>query len=386
MGAINDNNRQGSQDPFSATSSVNQSRFQTKQALKQEVQTSYLARIDKCESKEETSGASYVSATPLAAQTDAEGNKLEMVSLPKLPHVRYQQGIAAFIVDPVPGDIMVMSVCKHDISKIKQGVTEPAPANSTRNFSMSDSVAVGAVHTKTPTNHITLRQDDTLFSRCPQGYEWQTDKTIKETALEDRIIELGRDKTEHIGQNQTLNVDKDQTCTIQGNRTVTVEKDSTHTINGQRTETIAKDSTHTINGNQSTTVAQSWTLTVNQDGTATITGNFTASIQGNATISVQGNLDASAQGSVSITSASSATIKATSVTIDAPTTTITGNLSLGGNLSAGSGGGGGQGTFNGSLVSKQTITGQQDVVAGSISLKSHIHGNGNEGNPTTGPM
>lgn len=370
MGAINDDNRQGSQDPFSVTSPVNQTRFQTNQALKQDVQTSYLARIDKCESTEETSGASYVSATPLTAQTDAEGNKLEMVSLPKLPHVRYQQGIAAFIVDPVPGDIMVMSVCKHDISKIKQGVTEPAPANSTRNFSMSDSVAVGAVHTKTPTNHITLRQDDTLFSRCPQGYEWQTDKTIKETALEDRIIELGRDKTEHIGQNQTLNVDKDQTCTIQGNRTVTVEKDSTHTING----------------NQSTTVAQSWTLTVNQDGTATITGNFTASIQGNATISVQGNLDASAQGSVNITSASSATIKASSVTIDAPTTTITGNLSLGGNLSAGSGGGGGQGTFNGSLVSKQTITGQQDVVAGSISLKSHIHGNGNEGNPTTGPM
>ena len=54
MGAINDDNRQGSQDPFSATSAVNQTRFQTKQALKQEVQTSYLARIDKCESKEET--------------------------------------------------------------------------------------------------------------------------------------------------------------------------------------------------------------------------------------------------------------------------------------------------------------------------------------------
>lgn len=378
MGAINDNNRQGSQNPFSATSVVNQTRFQTTQALKQEVQTSYLARVDKCESKEETTGATYVSVTPLTSQTDAEGNMLEMVSLPKLPFVRVQQGIAAFVLDPVPGDIMVMSVCKHDISKIKEGVTEPAPANSTRNFSQSDSVAVGAVHTKTPTNHITLRQDDTLYSRCPQGYEWETDKTIKETALEDRIIELGRDKTEHIGQNQTLNVDKDQTCTVQGKRTITVEQDCTHTING----------------NKETTVAQNWTLTVNQDGTVTITGNFTGSIQGNASLSVQGNLSASvqgsltaeAQGAVSISTSAAATIKASSVTIDAPETTITGNLSLGGNLSAGGGGGGGQGTFNGSLVSKQTITGEQDVVTGGISLKSHIHGNGNEGNPTTGPQ
>lgn len=370
MGAINENNRQGVQDPFSVTSPVNQSRFQIEQSLKQSVQTSYLARIDKCDSKEETTGASYVSATPLTSQTDAEGNAMEMVSIPKLPFVRTQQGIAAFIIDPIPGDIMLMSVCKHDISKIKQGTKESEPANSTRAFSQSDSVAVGSVHTQVPTNYVLLRQDNTLKSRCPDGYEWETDKTIKETALEDREIELGRDKKEHIGQNQTLSVDKDQTVTIQGQRTLTIEQDNTRTING----------------NDNTTIAKNLSLTINQDGNITITGNFTGTINGNATLSVQGSLDATVQGSVNITSSSSATIKATSVTIDAPETTITGNLSLGGNLSAGSGGGGGQGTFNGSLLSKQTITGQQDVVTGGISLKSHIHGNGNDGNPTTGPQ
>ena len=68
MGAIDDETRQGAQTAYASTSMVNQTRFQTTQAIKREVQTSFLARIDKCESAEETTGATYVSLTPITAQ------------------------------------------------------------------------------------------------------------------------------------------------------------------------------------------------------------------------------------------------------------------------------------------------------------------------------
>lgn len=361
MGAIDDETRKGAQSAYAHTSTVNQTRFQTTQAIKREVQTSFFGRVDKCESKEETTGATYVSVTPMTAQTDAEGNKLEMVSIPKLPFVRHQQGIAAFVLDPVPGDLGIISVVKHDISNIKQGVTEPQPPASARAFSQSDGVYVGAVHTKVPTNHITLRQDDTLYSRCPQGYEWETDKTIQETAGEDRIIELGRDKSETIGQNYTQEVGKDSNTTVQGNWTLTVNQDGTATITGN------------------------FTGTIQGDATLTVQGNATVSVNGDLTASVQGAANATVQGAVNVTTSSTATLKATAITLDAPETTITGNLSLAGNLSAGGGGGGGgTGTFTGSVVAQQTITGEQDVVGHGISLKDHTHGGVESGPSSTG--
>lgn len=387
MAEINDDTRKGAQDAYSTTSTVNQTRFQTTQALKRDVQTSYLARVDKCESTEETSGATYVALTPLTAQTDAEGKKLEMLSIPKIPFVRVQQGIAAFVLDPVPGDIGVVSVCKHDISPIKQGVTEPVPPGSPRNFSQSDSVLMGAVHTKTPTNHITLRQDDTLYSRCPQGYEWETDKTIKETALEDRVVELGRDKKEHVGNDKTLDVDNDQTTHVANNDSLTVDNDQTITIGGNQTITVSKDVTISIDGNGVLTIQGDFTGTINGNASLTVQGNLDASVQGNLSANVNGSTTVQSQGAISATSSATVTIKANSITLDAPNTTITGNLALGGNLSAGGGaGGGGNGTFMGSITSQQTVTGNSDVIGGGVSLKSHVHGGVETGGgSTSGP-
>ena len=42
-------------------------------------------------------------------------------------------------------------------------------------------------------------------------------------------------------------------------------------------------------------------------------------------------------------------------------------------------------TINGDLVVNGNITATGDIVAGGISLKNHLHGNGNQGQDTTAP-
>lgn len=289
MASIDDDNRMGSQSPFSNTSTVNQGRFQIEQALKQQVQTAYLARIDSCDGQEEKSGSSYVSVTPMTAQTDTEGNALPMVSLPKLPFARYQYGVCAMIIDPVAGDIVPMIVSKHDISNIKQGATEPTPANSQRNFSQSDSIALLPVHTQTPTNFILLRQDGTLYGKSPKGYEWETEENIKETAGKSREISISENKKEDIGQNLTLTIGQDGSITISGMLSINVSGQATI-----KASNITLDASNTkVTGNLS--VAGNISAGDGGGGNGTFNGSVT--VKGSVT--AQGNVTG---GGISLTS------------------------------------------------------------------------------------
>ena len=123
-----------------------------------------------------------MSATQLTAQADASGKSLPMPSMSKLPYVRVQGGIAALIIDPVPGDIALFSSCKQDISRITQGTDAPVPAGSYRQFSQSDSVMVGAIHTKKPEVWIEIKQDKTVIIHAPKGVKIETDETVEVTA------------------------------------------------------------------------------------------------------------------------------------------------------------------------------------------------------------
>lgn len=70
---------------------------------------------------------------------------------------------------------------------------------------------------------------------------------------------------------------------------------------------------------------------------------------------------------ISVEGSSQVTITSSQVTINAPQTSISGNVTIGGALSQGGGSGGGNATFAGSVQA------QGDVTAGKISLQSHIH-------------
>ena len=182
MSKIDEYTKRGLDTPYTDTGVYNALDFAMNQKLKDGMQTSFVGRIDSCSGKGSEAGSGTVSATQLTAQADASGISLPMPSMTTLPYTRLQGGIAAGIIDPVPGDICVFSCCKQDISGIKQGTAQPVPAGSYRSFSQSDSIAVGAIHTKTPEVWIEIKQDKTVVIHAPKGVKIETDETVEVTA------------------------------------------------------------------------------------------------------------------------------------------------------------------------------------------------------------
>lgn len=220
MAGISEDQRQGTRGGYSNTSTTNQTNFLVSQQIRKDIQTSFVARIDSCQSTEEHAGSKTVAITPLISQTDTEGTALDMVSIPDLPHTRYQHGIAAVIIDPVPGDIVLANVNKNDISTINDQTKEPVNAGSFRQFSQSDAVVTDSIHTKPPEVYIVLRQDKTIKERGPEGIRVETDKTLDEEALENRVIHIGKDRQETIGGNSTITINGNNSITVNGSITI----------------------------------------------------------------------------------------------------------------------------------------------------------------------
>lgn len=325
MGDISDKVKQGSWNAYDRGSQVNKTQFMMDRSIQKTVKTSFLARIDSCKSTEENAGCSTVCLTPLTSQTDTEGTALEMVSIPEIPHTRYQHGIAAVIIDPVPGDIVSVNVCKNDISTITKDTKEPVNAGSFRQYSVSDSIAGDSVHTQTPEIYTVYRQDKTMKTRAPEGIRVETDKTLDEEAGENRIIKIGQNRSEEIGGNSEISIQ----------------------------------------------------------------GNATLSVASNNTISIQGNQSQEIGGSVTINIGGTLTIKASQITFDTPQASFTGNVTIAGGLSQGGGAaraGGGDAVFNNNIITRQTVTAAVDVIGGGKSLKSHTHMEQGDGAPTSPPQ
>lgn len=228
--------RQGMQSPFTGTSFLNQLDFIIERKIKEMVNTSAIVSIDGADAKGHDSGSGNVSATPMVAQTDAQGNALPMASLPQLRPFRYGAGCAAFICDPVGGDKAVAVFQKSDSSTVNEGTTQSQRPGSFRSFSQADGVTI-PVLTKTPTVWIELKQDNKCIIHAPEGVTIETDKTVEIKAGEGVII------------------DTPQT-TITGNLTATGEKGSniamTGTVNlqGDMTQTgsITSSGDHVAGG------------------------------------------------------------------------------------------------------------------------------------------
>lgn len=215
---------QGLRDQFTMATPYNQLEFIVRRIVSEMVNTSALVRIDGCTSQGPDGPAGTVEATPLVAQTDAEGNALPMVSLPRLPHYRVQAGIAALILDPVAGDIGVASFCKNDSSTIGPGTKEPQRPGSFRSFDQADGMLVASVSNQAPEVWIEIRQDKTIIVHAPEGVTIETDKSVEIRAGEEIVL------------------DAPQT-TITGNLTATGEKGAaigmtgTVRLNGSLTST-----------------------------------------------------------------------------------------------------------------------------------------------------
>lgn len=178
MADIDEHTKRGLNTAYTDTGSYNALDFAMGQKLRNDLQTSFVARVDSCTGKGSGAGSGTVNATQLTAQADAAGNSLPMTSIPALPYCRVQGGIAALIIDPVPGDIGIFSSCKQDISNVAQGTKDPVPAGSYRSFSQSDSVMVGEIHTKPAEVWIEIKQDKTVTIHAPAGCTIETDADV----------------------------------------------------------------------------------------------------------------------------------------------------------------------------------------------------------------
>lgn len=114
--------------------------------------------------------------------------------------------------------------------------------------------------------------------------------------------------------------------------------------------------------------------------TANVKGAVDVTTDGDVTATVGGELSASVSGAVTVTSGATAYVESASgATVKAPTITLDGNVVVTGSLSQGAGGGA-NATFGGS------ITAQGDVVGEGISLKNHVHTEQGDGAPTSPPI
>ena len=142
-------------------SPYNQLIYTIKQTILQTVSTAIPVRVDSVERNGDGSGGGYLSATPLVAQTDASGNLIPPVSIPRLPYFRLQHGTAAIICDPAPGDVGLAIFAQSDCSKLSGG-TDPVVRGSFRTFDMSDGFYFGGFWGKKPETFIHIEQAGTV--------------------------------------------------------------------------------------------------------------------------------------------------------------------------------------------------------------------------------
>lgn len=142
-------------------SDYNAFNFAVKQLIFSTVSTAIPVRVDSVERNGDGSGAGFLSATPLVAQTDADGNLIPPVSIPRLPYFRLQHGTAAIICDPAVGDVGLAIFAQSDCSKVNGG-TEPVTPGSFRSFDMSDGFYIGGFWGKKPETFIHIEQAGTV--------------------------------------------------------------------------------------------------------------------------------------------------------------------------------------------------------------------------------
>ena len=185
----------------------------------QRLETMFLGRVDSCQSSG-VAGSKTVGATPMSQMIDGNGNAYASPSYPALPHYRIQQGTAAIIMDPRPGDIGVFICSKRDISNVSQG-KQPGPPGSTRSFSPSDAVMVGSIHTQVPTYYIDFTDQDKILIHAPAGVTIESDTAVTVKAPQVTIDAAETTIKGHVTVEGGLNVAGGSGAAVDGSLTTT---------------------------------------------------------------------------------------------------------------------------------------------------------------------
>jgi hypothetical protein len=154
----------GARKLSSSNSPVNAISFLVERMMAGSLNTATLVRVDEVDS-----AAGQVVVTPLVPQIDGDGNTLAPQPIYDVPYSRVQGGVAALIIDPVPGDIGICLFAQRDITTVKQTKSAGQPG-SLRTFDQADAMYVGWVLNKTPTVFLELTQDGNAKLVAPGGY------------------------------------------------------------------------------------------------------------------------------------------------------------------------------------------------------------------------
>jgi len=162
---------QGQMKPNTAGSPYNSLQFIIDQAIRHKVHTAVVVKVIKRTGQ-------YVDVLPLVTQIDGFGNAIAPTILFHLPYMRYHAGIAAVILDPVPGDIGLAVFAQTDCSNVKQGTTEPQQPASFRGNSMSNGFYIGGFLNQTPSIFIELTQGGAINVTAPAGVNINGNVTV----------------------------------------------------------------------------------------------------------------------------------------------------------------------------------------------------------------
>lgn len=161
---------QGQMKPNTGSSPYNSLQFIIDQAIRHKVHTAVIVKVVRRTGQ-------YVDVLPLVAQIDGFGNAIAPTTLFHLPYMRYHAGIAAVILDPVPGDIGLVVFAQTDCSNVKQGTSEPQQPASFRENSMSNGFYIGGFLNKDPTTFVELKQSEEIVITAPGGLTINADIT-----------------------------------------------------------------------------------------------------------------------------------------------------------------------------------------------------------------
>lgn len=109
----------------------------------------------------------FVDVLPMVSNVDGYGQAVEPTTIYHLPVFRYHAGVAAFIVDPVAGDIGLAVFAQADSSNVQEGTSTPQQPGSFRRFSQSDGFYFGGFHKSAPSVFIKVKQDSTIQIVAP---------------------------------------------------------------------------------------------------------------------------------------------------------------------------------------------------------------------------
>ena len=166
---------------YSANSLTNTLHFAISQFVHNNVNTADVVIVRAVHAGGPGADSGYVDVQPLVRYRDAWNNTVETVTQFRLPYSRIQGGIAALVIDPVPGDIGLAVYTKADSSLVSPGQADTTQPGSFRTFSRSDGFYIGGFLNQAPEIWLELNQDKEAVLHAPQKVTIETKDCVINT-------------------------------------------------------------------------------------------------------------------------------------------------------------------------------------------------------------